>query len=214
MTIKVTQETQKQYEHAYMLVGRFMSHWSILEGSVNEGVGKLLGMDTLEATIATANMQLRSKVHILKAVVDLKCGSTPWGKAAIKDIERVATLADTWRNIVAHVGFVPHDDGVKFLAVKARGKLAFPETIRNGTEFLIVSGEITQLAARIDEIVVTLTTKKRGKTLGDLLVEYANAETPQPETENFLGRLLLGSQGSHPPTNEVSPQTLQEPEAK
>ena len=214
MADKVTQKRKLEYEHAYMLVGRFMSHWSILETSMNNGVGKLLGMDTLEATIAAANMQLRSKVHILKAVVDLKCGFTAWGKAAIKDIERVATLADTWRNIVAHVGFMPHGDGVRFLTVKARGKLAFPETVRSETEFLVVSSEMTKLAQRIDEIVASLTAIKKGRTLGDLIGEHTTPGSPLLEPGNALGRLLLGSLSSPPPMSEESPQTQQEPEKK
>jgi hypothetical protein len=214
MEEELTQETRKKYEHGYMLVGQFMSIWSILEGSVNAGVGKLLGMDTLEATIATANMQFRSKVHILKAVVHLRCGLSIWGKDAIKSIEEAGTLSDTWRNVVAHNAFVPHEDGVRFLIVRARGKLDFPETVRSETDFLVVCGKLGNLAERIDEIVARVVKMKGKMTFSDLVKLWSSAPPPQPEGENHLGHLLPSFLGFAPPTNEESPQTAQEPEGK
>jgi hypothetical protein len=211
MADKVTQEQKKTYEHAYMLVGQFMSFWAILEDSVNMGVGKLLGMDTLEATIATANMQFRSKIHILKAVVHLRCGLTQWGKAAIKSLEEAGTLADTWRNVVAHNGFVPHGDGVKFLIVRAKGKLHFPETIRSEVDFLVVDKRLGELARRIDEIVSKVAAMKVKGSLADLLAHWSTSPPPQPEGDNYLGRLLPSFQDFAPPTNEESPQTPQGP---
>jgi hypothetical protein len=213
MADKVTQQTKETYDQAYKLVGQFMSLWSILESSVNEGVGKLLGMDTLEATIATANMQFRSKIHILKAVVHLRCGMSDWGKAAIKSIETAGTLADTWRNIVAHNAFVPHGDGVKFLIVKAKGKLDFPETIRSETDFLIVGRNLGDLAKRIDDIVARVAAMKGGKmSLSDLVSLWSTSPPPPQENANYLSPLLQGYLGFAPPTNEEYPQTPQEPE--
>jgi hypothetical protein len=212
MAKKVTQEQKETYDHAYKLVGQFMSFWAILESSVNAGVGKLLGMDTLEAIIATANMQFRSKIHILKAVVHMRCGLTEWGKGAIKSIEEAGTLADTWRNIVAHNGFVPHGDGVKFLIVRAKGKLHFPETIRSEVDFLVVDKRLGELAERVDEIVAKVAAMKVRGSLADLLAHWSTSPPPQQEGENYLGHLLPNFQGFAPPTNEESPQSPQEPE--
>ena len=135
------EETEKQ-NHAYMLVGRFMSHWSHLESAVNDSVGALLKMGTVEATVATANMQFSSKLHIIKTMIDHQCGKTAWGKAALTDIRRVGTLSNEWRNMVAHVPFVPHKDGVRFLIIRAKGKLLFPNGQKSEDDFIQVGKEI------------------------------------------------------------------------
>lgn len=213
MAEKVTQDTRKKYDHAYKLVGQFMGIWASLESSVNDGVGKLLGMDTLEATIATANMQFRSKIHILKAVVHLRCGLSEWGKAAIKDIEEADTLADTWRNIVAHNGFVPHGDGVRFLIVRARGKLDFPKITRSHVDFLVVGKRLGDLAARIDEIVARVAGMK-DISLSDLVALWPTLSQPQQENANPQDHPLQAFLGFPAPTSGESPQTPEKPEEK
>jgi hypothetical protein len=214
MADKVSQETTKQFEHAYMLVGRFLSHWSHLESAVNDSVGSLLKMQTIEAAVATANMQLRSKLHIIKTMIDFRCGKTPWGKAALKDIERIGTLTDTWRNIVAHRPFGPHKDGVKFFVISARGKLTFPHVERSETDFLLVSTEVMELGDRVREITAALTAKKRSGGLFGMFANVPSSGPLGPDSPGLLGHLLLGSQDSPSATNGKDPQTPQEPEEK
>jgi hypothetical protein len=143
-------------------------------------------------------------------MVDLQRHGSDWAKVAIKDIERIGTLADTWRNTVAHVSFGPHGDGVKFLAIKAKGKLTFPNVERSEVEFLAVSKEISTLAGRVKEIADTIALP--AKTLGVLLDEWATQAAKQPEIQNYLGRLLLGFPDSAPTTSEEFPQTPQGPQ--
>jgi hypothetical protein len=214
MADKVSPEEQKKQEHAYMLVGRFMSHWSHLEAAVNDSVGALLKMGTVEATVATANMQMRSKLHIIRTMIDYQCGQTEWGKAALKDIERIGTLADTWRNMVAHVGFVPHKDGVRFLIIRAKGKLQFPNGEKSEADFLAVATEIFALCNRVREITTNLRLSKKNALFGMFGRFETSLEPLEPGSQNYLGRLLLGSQDSPPSTSEESPQTLGEPEEK
>jgi len=206
-------ETRQRWEHAYMLVGRFMSHWAHLENAVNDAVGSLLKMESLEATVATVNMQLRSKLHILKSMITLECPDTDWRKSALKDVEQVGNLADSWRNIVAHVSFGPiEDDGVKFLVVRAKGKLNFPNVERSEAEFLAVSSEMMRLSDRIKEIAASLVLKSKG--LAALIAQAPSGTTPSQETRSYLGHLLQGTPDWSPPTSEESPQTPQEPEGK
>jgi hypothetical protein len=213
MAEKVPQSTREKYDHGYYLVGRFMSQWALLEGTLDRGVGKLLGMDDLESAIATTNMQLRSKLHIIKTVINLKRGNSDWGKTATKDIERIGTLADTWRNIVAHVPFGPAEDGsgVRFLTIKAKGKLHFPKTIRTEQDFDAVGVEMNNLTKAVDAIFAKLA-KQQG--LAGALAAYSSAVSQEQGGGIGQGRPLPALLGFAPPTSEESPQTRQEPEEK
>ncbi|MGN6849440.1 MAG: hypothetical protein ACTHJK_08220 [Sphingomicrobium sp.] len=212
MAEEVPYPAPEDYNAACLLVGRFMYHWALLEGSINDGIGKLLGLGDLEEAIATNNMQFRSKVHILKTLVNLK-GGKDWAKAALKDIEEISDLS-AHRNIVAHTVFGPDNNqkAVRFLAVKAKGKLTFPNTVWTVPDFNARCKRIAELRKRVDQIVFDLTEKPG--LLAHALREYTNQS---PAEQGFLGplsRLVLGLPDSEQSTSEIAPETPQEPQAK
>lgn len=159
----------EEFENACLLVGRFMYHFALLEGAVNSGIKKLLGLKDLEGTIATSNMQFRSKIHILKSVVHLKGGKSE----ALKDLDAIADFSAT-RNVIAHNIFGPENGGVRFLTAKAKGKLSFPTTIYSNADFLVLCRTASDLRAKMETITDGLSKPKLG-----LLGLLAQASLPE-----------------------------------
>jgi hypothetical protein len=118
---------------AYMLVGKFLSCFAILESTINNCVGKVLRLDGLQTYIVTRNAQFRDKIHILKAAAAMALPSTD---ALVQLLGEVDSINGD-RNIVAHNVFGVSEDetGVEFLAVKARGKLTFPKVVWTPKDF-------------------------------------------------------------------------------
>jgi hypothetical protein len=112
---------------AYVLVGRFLSYFALLESTINNCVGKVLRLDGLQTYIVTRNTQFRDKINILKAAATL---ALPQGSALVGLLDEAASISKD-RNIVAHEVFGVSEDerGVEFLAVRARGKLTFPKIV-------------------------------------------------------------------------------------
>jgi hypothetical protein len=199
------------YDKACYQVGRFIYHFALLESAINDAIGKLLGMGTFEEAIATFNMQFRAKTNILKAIVNLKGGNADWAKQALKDIEAIVTLS-TDRNTAVHTVFGPDGkDAVRFLTVKARDELKYPETIWRDSDFEQKWQQAVDLRVRVEEMVKRLV---KGFSLEDLVSDWAKTQALGPATGNYLGRLLLGTPDSQPPTSEESSQTQQEPQGK
>src|SRR5690606_6127374 len=119
-----------EYARCFQLVGEFMWRWGTLEAVINRGVQQLLGLTPLWGSVATANMQLRGKQHVVATLVRFYSGSGPsWIKGAIKTLRQFGEAAKD-RNFVAHTPFGPDESGgVKFFAIKAKGKLDIPDIV-------------------------------------------------------------------------------------
>lgn len=152
----------EEYARSYRLVGEFMFYWAALEAELNRGVRKLLGLEGTEGIIATANMQVRDKIHTLRTLVTYYASSDADAlKAHNKTIDRIGDMAGQ-RNLVAHNIFAPHDDGgVEFFLIKAKGKFAAPETVWSIEDFLNKNHEMTQLAEALNGIVAATASHQR-----------------------------------------------------
>lgn len=210
MAANVPKSGGTEHNLAYWLVGRFMFYWAMLESSLNSGIEKLLMLGTLEGAIVTANLQFRSKIHILKTLMHLKCVESDWRSDALSDLERIGTVNDHWRNTIAHVPFISAEDGVQFLRVKAKGKLDFPHTHWTRADFDNMRAEVIGLTDRVDEIVSALAKQQRKPTLSDLAALATELQNEQ-EFPNYLGRLAPAPPGSQPSNPETAPETPQEP---
>jgi len=209
---KVPEVSAADYNRACFLVGRFMNYWALLEGAVNSSIGKLLGMESLEETIVTANINFFAKTSILKVVVNLKGGKAPWALAGIKTIEQIADLANE-RNVVVHNVFGPDEDGnVQFLHVKAKTKLVFPDTVWTPDYF----EDRCQLAADLRDKLKTLVDSmtKKPFTLGGLLLAAATEKPNGPATLGSLASLLQADPNYQPAKYEKDPRTPREPDPK
>lgn len=209
MTKEISEATGQEYGRAYWLVGRFMNHWALLENTVNKGVGKLLGTGPLETVVATANMHFQAKIHILTTLTHVQQGTTEWGKAALTDLGRIATISGQWRNIVAHVPFAPSSNGVEFFTIKAKRKLTFPKTRWSRTDFDNISDEIMTLTKRVDEIVRMLT-KSENALAG--FMEAASATPPALAVGNPFALVPPRPLASMTPTHKKSLGASEEPQ--
>lgn len=207
MAENLSEKRPDDYDTAFWLVGRFMFQWALLESELNNGLEKLLGLAALEGTIVVANLQLRSKIHIAKTLIHLCEAETAWGKAAVKDIGSIGDLADEWRNVVAHNIFGPDPNGVKFLTVKAKGKLTFPGTVWTKDQFNEVGLKIGALRKRVEEIV-----DRASKLLGAL--REPESKESEKVLQDHLNHLLQAHPGFAPATNEEAPQPPREPEGQ
>ena len=146
-------EFGKAHLKACTLVGQFMNSWALLESAMNTGIGELLGMGNIERIIATSNMQVRSKIHIFKTLINLMGAPEDWVRGSIKTLNAITTKSDH-RNMVAHTPFGPHESGgVEFLVIRAKGKLTFPDTIWSEDEFKGHFREIEELRNELEKIV-------------------------------------------------------------
>lgn len=111
------------------LVGTFLQEWAYLESALNLALENALKMDTLTFIIIRANIQLRDKIHIVKALINLLPLSEALRSDYCKTVEKIGDLSRK-RNMMAHDAFGNSSkcDGVQFYVYKAKERLAIPET--------------------------------------------------------------------------------------
>ncbi len=139
----------EDWNNCYLMVGRFSNDFSMLESKINHAMGHLLRLDPIEEAIATANMSFRDKISVIRTVLGLKISTSKFSET----IGRIQGLSDT-RNIIAHTPFGPTSDGdVRFLRIKAKSNLAFPETVFSQEKFSQLSQQAHRLGVEIETII-------------------------------------------------------------
>lgn len=198
---------------ALALVGHFLQWWSMLESKLNDALGNGLRLTQLQTTIVTKNIQLRDKINILKTLVHTRGQEVERFKGALEEVSKLSLD----RNMVAHDIFMDDDDGdgVKFLVVKAKGKLAFPNTRWSIADFFVKFYETVRLSKEVDAMAVVLTSL----SLADLsLLRPPEPIQGQPAL-GLLGALNLPfpesqSSSPSPASREISDETPPEPDQK
>ena len=138
------------------LVGQYLQLWGRLEMQINAAIAGSFDLNNIQSAIMTRNMQLRDKVNVLKTVV----GVSP--KALKKELtdalNRIVSLSQSERNVIAHDSFEEDDkgDGVRFLVVKAKGKLAMPDTRWSVRDFFEKYDSLQGLSKTIKALPVNL----------------------------------------------------------
>jgi|SRR5579871_1234643 len=171
------------------LVGTFLQRWSWLESAINRAIAKSLDLSTLQSAVATSNIQLRDKIHILRTIVNMSISDLLGAKTkADKTLRKIGKLAST-RNMMAHNGFAASDDGmgVKFYVTNAKGTFEIPDIVWSIEKFETECAHILRLTDGVNEIAGLLKTSPLLKKLGE--------KSPQPMTipmpSGFLGLLNL-----------------------
>ncbi len=120
----------------FALVGQFLHAWSKMEGALHNAIGSALSIETTKLQILIANLGFRDKINVIRTLVDVNPFFADKDKAGYqKTFHDLSEYAGKSRNMIAHVPFEPHDTGVQFAQVKARGKFETPSTLWDTTRF-------------------------------------------------------------------------------
>ena len=213
-------ESARETGRAMRLIGEFMYFWAGLEAEINRGVHRLLGIRGVEGAIATANISVRDKLHILRTIVNYYGeGQSDWLSHANRTINAVGEEASA-RNTVAHNMFIPHKSGgVEFVVVKAKGKFGFPATIWSADTFKRHCDDMFDLEPKLEQIVSQAVV---WRTAGRVRVTSVNAFALQKPIDGLGGLsqfvsppLPLQETLRSPPANpKRAPQTRKAPPAK
>jgi hypothetical protein len=144
-----------------VLVGKFLQKWAAMEETMRLAIEKTLELDAFQAAIIASNTRLWDKINILRTLVS----RLPFDADKIKRFDDVLVgigNASYKRNMMAHNAFGPSPDGtaVSFSVTKAKGKLAFPPTVRGLADFEREYDEIDQFTAGLGKIVEAIDEKQ------------------------------------------------------
>jgi hypothetical protein len=200
------------------LVGRFLQLWSRLEMAMGAAIGGALGSSNLQQVILNKNITFSNKLHVLGALCYVS-------KLPYEEREKCRLLlkgvSDFYpkRNHVAHDMFSEskQNDGVEFVAFRARGKLTMPDVDWSIAEF---ESNFARIAVFISEIRA-LSIKLRRSVSSNALAELA-AILPYAPTEGYTGLGSLGlltlpprapqQSDKNPATPETDPEIPPSPE--
>ena len=192
---------------SYLMVGRFLRQYSLLESAINDCIAAGLRLDSQQAAIVTANIQMRDKIHVIKSLVAESVMEPDKAEAAIKTINQFAEFS-LLRNMMAHNFFWTTDsgDGVSFSLVKAKGKVKFPTTTWSVEEFEKQDTENLRFITFFEKLKDQLThadlvrALMRAQSYTSSNPWLSGQETPNPPLP--LAQGLLNT-----PLPEASPQT-------
>lgn len=146
---------------AIALVGNYMRYFALMEGVLNMALTDALAHnDELTSLVVVRNIQLSTKLSVLRALFRLAHMDADEEKKHLKTLDRIETIAREERNMVAHNSFGITDSGkeVTFSVVKARGKLSFPNVVwtfadfgKRFRELLLVTKELDALNTALQE---------------------------------------------------------------
>ncbi|MEW9808773.1 hypothetical protein ABUE31_22565 [Mesorhizobium sp. ZMM04-5] len=199
---------------AYALVGYYLNGFGMMEHALNECIRKALKLDFAQGVIVTRNMQFRSKVNVLRTLINHAISDPDEQKRYDKFALAISGMGDE-RNIVAHDWFGPDEtgDGISFFVTKAKGKLGFPDIVWS-------IEQVDDKHSALLKAAETLKLLQPFFTKSDLVRALLHAGK-QPAPNSMIGELSLGGladllppsdQDSDPPTTteSTSPQTPEE----
>lgn len=113
----------------HALIGDYLWHWSAMEGLLNNAIGKVLGLDSLQKAIVCSNITLKNKIDILKTALSLEPISLTERKQFVETLESIRAASNE-RNMIAHDAFDVSEDRqrLEWFVRKAKGKLTFPDS--------------------------------------------------------------------------------------
>lgn len=176
-------------QRAYLAVGEFMAYFADMEFQLNLALRSLLNLGLLEASVITSNIDVRTKVYIVKTALNMRpITEGDWLKNARKELEAIVKVAEK-RNILAHNSFTPREDGVEFFYVKAKGTLSLPDEIWSYETFDSLYGEMHRLRDAIIEMTKTLKTHPASTLLAAIGESFGDMD---PALKPTIAQLLFG----------------------
>lgn len=188
------------------LVGYYLQCWALLEGVLESTIGKVVGLTPLQEAIIVKNMQLRDKISILRAVVNI--GPRLNHKEYLAALTAVADVARTERNVVAHERFSEDDkgNGIKFSIVRAKGKVTFPDVRWSAEEVLMKTERLFELTDTLDSMRRSIRPLS-GPAANAMFGGLGLLGSPFPPPQDSPG---LGLLGAIPQTDDEIPPSSEE----
>lgn len=147
--------------------------FAMMESAINGAVKSAMSMGDLDAAIILANMDLSRKLYILRSANALR--STFSEKTADDNIKEAQEQLEV-RNIVAHTVFGPTSDGkVKFLTVKAKRQLQYPDIEWSIDDFNTHFAKMYRLAEGFKKIGDKFTPDTSANILSSLIQQGVQA---------------------------------------
>jgi hypothetical protein len=149
MSSKSAQENP--LEQAYLLVGRFLHHFALVEQKIDQAIIKLLRLDSKCAPM----VGLLDFVKKVDDLVRVNAVSQTKDKEFVNNVCNRAHTVNGYRRIVAHASFKPAPDGgVLFSrAVTAKGSVRPVSDPWTNTDFARRYAEMTALEADLDKLI-------------------------------------------------------------
>ena len=185
---------------SYALVGFYLSGWGAMESALNRCIEKALRLDAIQGVVVARNTQLRSKINILRTLINAADMKDEDRKTYDKMVLSIGTMSND-RNMVAHDWFEPDEngDGVHFFAAKATGKLHFPEARWSIEEVFAKHGELFDVVGMLHNLAPLFSRAD----LARALVQRNRLLTEPMEVETWLNLELRGA--LHAPSEQDSP---------
>jgi hypothetical protein len=141
-------------------VGQFLHRLTELETCLNAAIQAAMRLHDLMRFILCANITLREKISMLRAIVDVS--NLPNAERNHFDSVLIDILNKGLpkRNMFAHESFRPDKDGtgVEFLRVKARGAFELPSLVWSAQDFqregAIIDGFSVETARLMNKLAI------------------------------------------------------------
>jgi hypothetical protein len=142
------------YEHSWMMVGRFMFHWAMMESTINSCVAAISGLDYHNGAIICKNMSLQNKLAVCRSAIDLYMIKKDEADLLKGTFHRVSNLTGL-RNMCAHDFFGPSREakGVEFTVVKAKNGYGGAYTFWSDEQLDKHIAAITDLEVELSDIL-------------------------------------------------------------
>ena len=146
----------KAFQMACRQVGQFLYHFSLLERELDNGIGKLLGIETGAVDIVTANIDFARKVNILFSAEDYKAEMPDKiRKKLLKETFKAIMCLNDKRKIVAHCPFSPGEQQseVIFRRATASKRLQVEDVKWSDPQFQSAFAEAEKTTANLRRII-------------------------------------------------------------
>ena len=194
------------------LVGRFLQCWAIMEITIANCIASALGLTAIAKFVLETNISLTNKTFVLGALCSISFLSDADKASATKLLGEIRNYR--WaRNLVAHEVFSPSNttDGVKFSAVRARGKLEFPEADWSIARCQELYAEIERFTEALDDLDAKL---KKARRIPPNSLSALLSAIPTLPTEEPFRSTALDPQFRQPQAAQMSATTDANPETE
>jgi hypothetical protein len=136
------------------LVGRYQYHFSKIEGQLDRGVAKVLGLKDGADDIVCANLDFIKKLNIIRSAVALQFTDTTGRLSTL--LNRIAGINTPDRQTVIHSTFEPHGDGVRFSRLIAKDELQRISQDWSENRFSQAYLNMQELTEQLEKVVAEL----------------------------------------------------------